>query len=92
LRPVVKVGETLPTENELTTTLGVSRTCVREALKSLEFLRLITIRPRIGAIVQETSSAMLLSAQHFSSDSAQKVDVLQEFRNIIEVGMVSLAA
>jgi hypothetical protein len=35
---------------------------------------------------------MLLSAQHFSSDSAQKVDVLQEFRNIIEVGMVSLAA
>jgi GntR family transcriptional regulator, transcriptional repressor for pyruvate dehydrogenase complex len=88
----VKPGQTLPTENELTAILGVSRTCVREALKSLEFLRLITIRPRIGAVVQETSSAMLLSAQHFSSDSVQNVDVLQEFRNIIEVGMVSLAA
>jgi DNA-binding FadR family transcriptional regulator len=88
----VKVGETLPTEKRLTEVLGVSRTCVREALKSLEFLGLVTIRPRIGAVVQESSSAMLLSAQHFSTDDAQNVDVLQEFRNIIEVGMVSLAA
>ncbi len=88
----VKVGETLPTEKRLTEVLGVSRTCVREALKSLEFLGMVTIRPRIGAVVQESSSAMLLSAQHFSSDDPQNVDVLQEFRNIIEVGMVSLAA
>jgi GntR family transcriptional regulator, transcriptional repressor for pyruvate dehydrogenase complex len=88
----VEVGQTLPTEKQLTAQLGVSRTCVREALKALEFLRLITIRPRIGAVVQETSSALLLSAQHFSSEDAQNVDVLQEFRHIIEIGMVSLAA
>ena len=30
----VKPGERLPTEIELTQTLGVSRTCVREAMKS----------------------------------------------------------
>src|SRR5215472_11946870 len=32
----VKPGEKLPTEQQLTEKLGVSRTCVREAMKSLE--------------------------------------------------------
>jgi GntR family transcriptional repressor for pyruvate dehydrogenase complex len=88
----LKVGDSLPTEKELTATLGVGRSCVREALKSLEFLGLITIRPRIGAIVQETSSAVMLNANHSSLGGVQDADVLQEFRSIVEVGMVSLAA
>jgi GntR family transcriptional repressor for pyruvate dehydrogenase complex len=88
-----KVGESLPTEKELTVTLGVSRTCVREGLKSLEFLRLIRVRPRTGAVVLEASPTALLSAERFSSgEHVEEPDVLLEFRKIIEVGVASLAA
>ncbi len=51
----VKPGEKLPTEKQLTAELGVSRTCVREAVKSLESLRVISVRPRVGAVVLELS-------------------------------------
>ena len=89
----VKTGEQLPTEKQLTETLGVSRTCVREAMKSLESLRLVSIRPRIGAIIQEPSPLNLLHAEHFSAAMhEQQTDVLLEFRRIMEVGLASLAA
>jgi len=88
-----RVGQKLPTEKELTEALSVSRTCVREALKSLESLRLIRIRPRIGAVVLEPSATSLISAERFLfGEDVQETDVLLEFRMIIEVGAASLAA
>src|SRR6266404_5666085 len=63
----MKPGERLPTEKQLTASLGVSRTCVREAIKSLESLRLISVRPRVGAILLEPSTAALFSAEHLSA-------------------------
>jgi GntR family transcriptional repressor for pyruvate dehydrogenase complex len=89
----VKPGERLPTETELTQTLGVSRTCVREAMKSLESLGLVSIRQRIGATVLPPSPASLLNGEHLSLlvQSQQARDLL-EFRKIIEVGLASLAA
>ena len=86
-------GQKLPTENQLIDSLGVSRTCVREAMKSLESLRIVQIRPRVGATVLEPSPANLLHAEHFSI-AMQKLqtDVLLEFRMIMEVGLASLAA
>ncbi|HZT32378.1 MAG TPA: FCD domain-containing protein [Bryobacteraceae bacterium] len=89
----VKAGERLPTEKQLTATLQVSRTCVREAMKSLESLGLVRIRPRVGAIVQEPTPASILSAEEFSQDIQQeRTDRLLEFRMIVEVGLASLAA
>lgn len=89
----VKPGEILPTEKELTKALGVSRTCVREGMKSLEFLRLVHIRPKVGATVLEASPAALMTAEYLLSDDGnQAPDALLEFRNIIEIGTVSLAA
>jgi len=89
----VKPGERLPTETELTQTLGVSRTCVREAMKSLESLRLVSIRQRVGAIVLQPSPSSLLNGEHFSLFvQSQQAQELLEFRKIIEVGLASLAA
>ena len=86
-------GQRLPTENQLIESLGVSRTCVREAVKSLESLRIVQVRPRVGAIVLEPSPADLLHAEHFSiAMQKQQTDVLLEFRMIMEVGLASLAA
>jgi GntR family transcriptional repressor for pyruvate dehydrogenase complex len=89
----VKPGERMPTEKQLTEELSVSRTCVREAIKSLESLQLIKVRPRVGAIVLEPSPAALLNANHLSASAyVQRVDLLIEFRKILEVGLVMLAA
>ena len=89
----VKPGERLPTEMDLTSSLGVSRTCVREAMKSLESLRLISVRPKVGAVVLEPSPATLFSAEHLSAMAHRhQTDVLIEFRKIIEVGLAPIAA
>lgn len=89
----MKPGERLPTEKQLTESLGVSRTCVREAIKSLQSLRLISVRPRVGAILLEPSTAAIFSAEHLSAATQlQNTDVLIEFRKLIETGLASLAA
>jgi DNA-binding FadR family transcriptional regulator len=89
----VKPGDRLPSETELTRTLGVSRTCVREAMKALEARRLVGIRQRTGATVLLPSSANLMNDEHFSLImQSQAAEELLEFRKIIEVGLASLAA
>ncbi len=88
-----KPGDRLPTETELTQTLGVSRTCVREAMKSLESMGLIEIRQRVGATVLQPSASNLLNAEQFSlAVLSQQTGDLLEFRMIMEVGLASLAA
>lgn len=89
----VKTGEKLPTELELMAQLGVSRTCVREAVKSLESLRLIEVRPGAGTVLLEPSPTALFMAESFWTQGASRnSDYLLEFRKIIEVGVASLAA
>ena len=86
-------GEKLPTEKTLTALLGVSRTCVREAFKSLESLDLISVRPKIGAVVKEPSPSAMFRAEHLSPTAhRQHTDLLIEFRKILEVGLASLAS
>jgi DNA-binding FadR family transcriptional regulator len=89
----VKPGEKLPTEKQLGGTLGVSRTCVREAMKALESLSLIRVGPRVGAVVLEPSPGNLLTAEQLAAELQDKrLDVLVEFRMIVELGLASLAA
>lgn len=89
----VKPGERLPTEKQLTEELQVSRTCVREAIKSLESLQLISVRPKIGAVVLEPSHVALLNSDYLSTSAfMQQADSLIEFRKVLEVGLVGLAA
>jgi GntR family transcriptional regulator, transcriptional repressor for pyruvate dehydrogenase complex len=89
----VKPGERLPTEKQLTEQLSVSRTCVREAIKSLESLQLISVRPKIGAVVLEPSPMALINAEYLSTSAfMQQADSLIEFRKVLELGLVALAA
>jgi GntR family transcriptional regulator, transcriptional repressor for pyruvate dehydrogenase complex len=89
----IKVGDRLPTEKQLTEELSVSRTCVREAIKSLESLQLIRVRPRVGAVVLEPSPTALINAEYLSASAyLQQTDTLIEFRKILELGLASLAA
>ena len=51
----LKSGDLMPTENELIEQLGVSRSSLREAIKSLEALHILDIRHGVGTFVSESS-------------------------------------
>ena len=89
----VKPGDKLPTEKELTIKLGVSRTCVREAMKSLQALQLVTVRAAVGAVVSQPAPGAWFNAYLFAAAiQSEQRDAQTEFRKILEVGLVSLAA
>lgn len=70
------VGTKIPTESELTTTLGVSRTPVREAIRALAQLGLLESRQGDGTYVIATSSdAVALQRRLRSADVRQVIAV-----------------
>src|SRR3989304_4005061 len=56
----LKSGDQLPPERELAEKFLVSRTSVREALRALESLGLLEIRPGGGTVVREEAVGSLL--------------------------------
>ena len=77
----------------MTEELSVSRTCVREAIKSLQSLQLISVKPKIGAVVLEPTPVALINAEYLSTSAfLQQAESLIEFRKVLELGLVALAA
>ena len=72
----LKPGDRLPTERELAMQHGVSRTAVREAMRSLEMFGLITLRKGShgGAFILDNAAGL----------------VTQNFRDMLDFGRVSL--
>ena len=90
---VWKAGEKVPSERELTSMLGVGRTSVREALRILEAMGYIEIRPGDGSYVRNnvvftTSLQKLLEAVQ---EDEYFVEIL-EARELLESHIAFLAA
>jgi DNA-binding FadR family transcriptional regulator len=71
----LKPGDAIPTEHELAAGLDISRTAVREALKSLESLGIIEVKPGVGrflkrfnfdAIMENLSYGIAMDVADFS--------------------------
>ena len=60
-------GTQLPSERELMNQFGVSRTTVREALKSLEEYNLIESRPNVGWFVREIGESNITQAKELAA-------------------------
>ncbi len=85
-------GTRLPTEKELMANLGVSRNILREALKSLEAVGLIEIRPGDGMYVSDLDYSSVLTHMSFAlSRSKQELGNLVHARLVIEVGSLDRA-
>jgi GntR family transcriptional repressor for pyruvate dehydrogenase complex len=89
----LKRGDQLPSERELTETFRVSRTSVREAIRTLESMKLVQSRQGDGTYVLASSEEALvqpLAAALFN----EKDDILDIFyiRKIIEPYVAQMAA
>jgi GntR family transcriptional repressor for pyruvate dehydrogenase complex len=83
----------LPAERELCQSFGVSRTVVREAIKSLESRGLVRIERGRGTVVLEARpEAVVDSLRLMLRRNMHSIGQLLEVRRILEAGMAALAA
>lgn len=90
---VWKVGEKLPSENELCRSFGVSRVTVRAALQQLEILGLVETKHGGGTFVKDFSTINAMDALHPLMQISRNQDIITvlEYRKIIEKGTIALA-
>jgi len=87
-----KVGEKLPSENELCVSFGVSRVTVRAAIQQLEILGLVETRHGGGNFVKDFSTINAMDAFHplIQINENQDIITVLEYRKIIEKGTIGL--
>jgi DNA-binding FadR family transcriptional regulator len=83
------VGARLPAEPALAVTLGVSRSTVREAVRSLAHTGLLVVRQGDGTFVRATTEVEAVLRQHLRT--AELIHVF-EARRPIEIELARLAA
>lgn len=89
----IEPGDRIASERRLAEELGVGRSVVREALKSLTLLGLIEVRPGDGTYLRRAESAILPQALEWGLLLGEKrVSDLIEARHHLEVLITKLAA
>ncbi|MCP1354950.1 FadR/GntR family transcriptional regulator [Aneurinibacillus migulanus] len=88
----LKPGDKLPSERELSERLQVGRSSVREALRALELLGLITTRRGEGTFIQHYRHNQLINliGAYILKDYKTRNDLV-EMRKILEIDAVRLA-
>ena len=89
----VEPGERIPSERRLAESLGVGRSLVREALKSLHLLGLLDVRQGDGTYLKRTDSELLPQVIEWGLLLGEKPALdLVEAREHLEVVVAGLAA
>ncbi|MDX9801359.1 MAG: FadR/GntR family transcriptional regulator [Spirochaetia bacterium] len=85
-------GEKIPGEIELAKRFEVSRNSVRESIKALELVGVLSARSGRGTFVSENAMPHVLALQNDGDiDSECKLTELMEARAAIEPGLIALA-
>jgi GntR family transcriptional repressor for pyruvate dehydrogenase complex len=86
-------GQRIPSERKLSESLGVGRSVVREALKSITLLGLVEVRQGDGTYLKSTESDLLPQAIEWGLLlGAKRTRDLVEARRYLEVVLAGLAA
>ena len=90
----LKPGDRLPPEKELSEALGLSRSSLREAVKALTLVKVLTVRQGDGTYVTSLDPAMLMDAMAFVVDFHRDDSVLQflQVRRLLEPAATAMAA
>jgi GntR family transcriptional regulator, transcriptional repressor for pyruvate dehydrogenase complex len=93
LNGMLKAGDRLPSERALTQKLGVSKTVVREAIRSLAAKGLVEVRPGSGMYVLGLGSDLMKDPMNLLLRSRHlKPEDIFEVREALEVKIAGLAA
>ena len=92
LRHGLHPGDRLPTESALCADLGVSRSSVREALRRLQALDIVTVRQGSGSYVGEMSmqplvETLVLRAALDEINGAQSLHAIIDTRRALDLGI-----
>jgi GntR family transcriptional repressor for pyruvate dehydrogenase complex len=86
-------GDKLPPERELAEMLGVSRSSIRDAIRSLELVGLVEPRQGVGTVVREISPDTLVNPlSNVLVHKRQLVSELLDFRKMLEPPLAARAA
>jgi len=86
-------GDKLPSERELAESLGVSRSSIRDAIRSLELVGLVEPRQGSGTVVREISADTVMNP--LTNVLRHKVELVMElidFRKMLEPPLAGRAA
>lgn len=88
----LSVGDSLPTERELCERFQASRNTVREAMRILKAYGLVSVRPKIGAIIIDDRMERALDLFSFNTldISRQTFSDVQGLRQLIEISSVDI--
>src|SRR6188768_3093070 len=87
----LSVGDSIPTELELTEVLGVSRTVIREALLRLRMMGLIESKKKKGAVITSPDLfAIMGKSMNPHVLSQETLKEIFEIRLVLEIGMADL--
>jgi GntR family transcriptional regulator, transcriptional repressor for pyruvate dehydrogenase complex len=86
-------GDKLPSERELAEMLGVSRSSIRDAIRSLELMGMVEPRQGAGTIVREISgSALVTPIANVLKHKHELLGELLDFRLMLEPPLAARAA
>ena len=88
----LKVGNNLPTERALCERFSSSRNTVREAMRILKAYGIVSVRPKVGAVLVDDRMERALDLFAFNTLelSRQTFADIQGFRGLLEVSSVEL--
>lgn len=86
-----KPGDKIPSENEMTKALNVSRITVREAIQKLAAMEIVETRRGKGTFVKEfTTNNYLKSLAPMVLLTKEDIKYIIQYRRILEVGIIEL--
>ena len=88
----LKPGDKLPSERELAETLHVSRSSIRDAIRSLELVGLVEPRQGAGTIVRESTADSMKPFADALKQRQEMVRDLLDFREMLEPPLAARAA
>jgi len=86
-------GDRLPPERVLGDRFGVSRTVIREAIRSLTAKGLVEVRSGSGTVVARVGAEAVVETMHlYLQGAGVEYDAIDEVRSMLEVQMAGVAA
>lgn len=80
----LKPGEKLPSERDISATLGVSRQCVREAINYLKAVGLLDVKKRSGIYAECIASELIKGPLQVIINDIEKVYELMDIRKVLD--------